>query len=238
LKPSEALLDFGKPVAFYPGLVKRLGSVNAVLFFCQILYYTGKERHPELGIYKTAAEIEQETGLTVKEQQTARKRLRAIGVLIETEKRLEHRIYYRLDLDKFNDLKALPTGEDPDEQSVHSRMANGTFGDRPLGHSGIAPRDIRIAESTSESTYTTPAYAPPQGGVGDRTQELAEINAIRSRNKPKPLPPYTMQEWIQIQASLPSTPSHGIRQTPPARNKQRPKRYESASGGKRHRLAN
>lgn len=106
MKPMEAGLDFGRPVAFYPELVSRLGSVNATLFFCQILHHTGKERFPELGIYKTAKEIEDETGLSVTEQRTARKNLRERGVMVETERRLEHRIYYRLNLSELSDFKS------------------------------------------------------------------------------------------------------------------------------------
>jgi len=100
---TDYLLDLGHPVAYYPGLVKHLGSVNAVLFFSQIFYWQDKAAS-ELGVYKTVEEIEAETGMTYREQATARKQLVERGVLVETNKRLEHRVYYRIDLDRLNEM--------------------------------------------------------------------------------------------------------------------------------------
>lgn len=103
MRPSEHLFDFGRPVAYYPGLVKHLGSVNAVLLFCQFFYWKDRTDN-ELGVYKSAEEIEHETGLSYREQATARKQLVERGVLIETHKRLEHRIYFRIDVDRLDAL--------------------------------------------------------------------------------------------------------------------------------------
>ncbi|RQQ54284.1 hypothetical protein [Burkholderia stagnalis] len=103
MSASDYLLDLGHPVAYYPGLVKHLGSVNAVLFFSQIFYWQDKAAS-ELGVYKTVEEIEAETGMTYREQATARKQLVERGVLVETNKRLEHRVYYRIDLDRLNEM--------------------------------------------------------------------------------------------------------------------------------------
>ncbi|WP_175725461.1 hypothetical protein [Burkholderia ambifaria] len=100
---TDYLIDLGHPVAYYPGLVKHLGSVNAVLFFSQIFYWQDKAAS-DLGVYKTVEEIETETGMTYREQATARKQLVERGVLVETNKRLEHRVYYRIDLDRLNEI--------------------------------------------------------------------------------------------------------------------------------------
>ena len=102
---STLLHTIGRPIAFHPGLVPILGSVNAVLFFGQIFYWQDKAAS-DFGVYKTAEEIQQETGLTYREQANAREKLRACGVLIETEKRLEHRIYFRIDFDVLEELLA------------------------------------------------------------------------------------------------------------------------------------
>lgn len=56
MRPSDLLLDFGRPVAYYPGLVKRFGSVNAVIFFSQIFYWQDKT-DSELGVYKSSEDI-------------------------------------------------------------------------------------------------------------------------------------------------------------------------------------
>ena len=103
MKPSELLHIIGKPIAYYPQLAKPLGGVNASLLFGHFFYWKDKG-HSELGVYRTADEIEVETGLSRDEQRTARRKLRERGVLIETEKRIEHRIYYKLDLDRFDEI--------------------------------------------------------------------------------------------------------------------------------------
>ncbi len=94
---SESLKTAGKAVAYFPRLAKPLGSVNASILFSYFFYWNDKAAS-KLGVCRTAEEIEAETGLTRDEQRTARAKLRERGVLIETEKRIEHRIYYKLDL--------------------------------------------------------------------------------------------------------------------------------------------
>ncbi len=103
MRPSESLKIAGKPIAYYPQLAKPLGSTNASILFSHFFYWHDKTENP-LGVYRTAEEIELETGLSVQEQRTARNKLKERGILIETEKRIEHRIYYKLDLDAFDDL--------------------------------------------------------------------------------------------------------------------------------------
>ena len=53
-------------------------------------------------------EIESETGLSYREQLTARKHLVSRGILIETNKRLEHKIYYLIDCEKLDCVMSQP----------------------------------------------------------------------------------------------------------------------------------
>ncbi|WP_354691046.1 DNA-binding protein [Phytobacter sp. RSE-02] len=103
MRPSDLLLDFGRPVAYYPGLVKVMGSPHAVIFFSQIFYWQDKT-HAEEGVHKTREAIEAETGLTFDQQATARKQLVSRGILLETHKRLEHKVYFRIDCDCLDEI--------------------------------------------------------------------------------------------------------------------------------------
>lgn len=136
MRPSESLRIAGKPIAYYPKLAKPLGSTNASILFSHFFYWHDKTQH-ELGIYRTAAEIELETGLSVQEQRTARAKLRERGILIETEKRIEHRTYYKLDLDAFDELMLQHSRSEestapkcninsPELQNQHSRSEEST----------------------------------------------------------------------------------------------------------------
>lgn len=118
MKPSEMLKNTGRVIAYRPNLARLFGGVIAEVFFEQIFYWQDKS-DSELGVYKTQEELEIETGLSRKEQETARKLLREKGVLIETYKRLEHRLYYKIDCDKLDELLATLANV----QNEHSRMS-------------------------------------------------------------------------------------------------------------------
>ena len=92
---TQSLKDLGTPVVFYPRLGRFFGSNNAAIFYAQLAYWSERTDSPH-GVYKTAEEWENETGLTEGEQRGARKKLAAIGGLIETRDRWNHRIYYKL----------------------------------------------------------------------------------------------------------------------------------------------
>lgn len=117
MKPSEMLKNTGRVIAYRPNLARLFGGVIAEVFFEQIFYWQDKS-DSELGIYKTQEELEIETGLSRKEQETARKLLREKGVLTETYKRLEHRMYYKINNEKLDELLATLAND----TNEHSRM--------------------------------------------------------------------------------------------------------------------
>ncbi|WP_392564343.1 hypothetical protein RHO13_01880 [Orbus wheelerorum] len=101
----ETLTLIGRPNAYYPGLAKPLGGVNAAVLFSQLFYWQDKASS-NLGVYKTRDELEDETGLTHNEQRTAIKKLSDKGILIVTEKRLDHKTFYKIDNEKVNEVLA------------------------------------------------------------------------------------------------------------------------------------
>lgn len=92
----------GRSVAYFPKLGVFLDSVTAGVFLCQMIYWHDKASS-ELGVYKTSDEIQEETGLTYREQATARKKLCALGLIEETNRRLEHKIYFKFNPDVFDE---------------------------------------------------------------------------------------------------------------------------------------
>ena len=156
MKPSELLHIIGKPIAYYPQLAKPLGGVNASLLFGHFFYWKDKGRS-ELGVYRTADEIEVETGLSRDEQRTARRKLRERGVLIETEKRIEHRIYYKLDLDRFDEIISQSgSGDFPiaDSDIPNPEVGNSQSGsvDFPIDEVGNSQSYIRTEDYQKTTT--------------------------------------------------------------------------------------
>ncbi|MCW6528370.1 hypothetical protein [Yersinia ruckeri] len=159
MTPSELIYQFGRPIAYYPGLVPYLGSVNAVILFCQFFYWMGKESS-EFGIFKTTEEIESETGLTYEEQLTARKKLKQAGVLKETNKRLEHRIYYQIDTDRLDGILSQsidksPNGESPFREVGKTQLANKEKPCPPTGESLTGGQGIPHFDHTEITTEIT-----------------------------------------------------------------------------------
>ena len=166
MKPSELLRIIGKPIAYYPQLAKPLGGVNASLLFGHFFYWNDKGRS-ELGVYRTADEIEVETGLSRDEQRTARRKLRERGVLIETEKRIEHRIYYKLDLDRFDEIISQSGSGDfpiadsdiPNPEVGNSQSGSGDFPIDEVGNSQSYIRTEDYQKNTTVDYYSNNAHA-------------------------------------------------------------------------------
>src|SRR5262249_40224493 len=90
-------------VAFYPRLADLSASVTAALLLGQCLYWTRTvlRQHPDRNgwVWKTSAAWGRETGLTRREQDSARRRLRALGLLAEQRRGMPAKRWFRLDLE-------------------------------------------------------------------------------------------------------------------------------------------
>ena len=72
---SASLTNVGHPVAYYPRLARFFGSVNVAILFAQ-LHYWSQRGESDLGTHKSSEQFTEETGLSYREQVTARKQLR------------------------------------------------------------------------------------------------------------------------------------------------------------------
>jgi hypothetical protein len=68
-------------VGYSPDLARIVGGATIGLFLSQLLFLSDKGANPEGWIYKSEAEMGKETGLTKREQQTARRKLLSLGVI-------------------------------------------------------------------------------------------------------------------------------------------------------------
>ena len=159
------LKKIGQAVAYYPNLTKKLGNVNASILLSQFIYWHDKTEHP-LGVYKTQDEIKAETGLSRKEQETGRKVLRELGLITETYKRTEHKLYFLFHpnvFDEWFENEAMPESDIRECKKVTL----------PMPESDIPPMpesDIRyLHKSTNENTQES--HAPAQNSEIDLSTE-------------------------------------------------------------------
>jgi len=141
MKLSEALTSLGRPVAYHPSVARIVGVKECVLLE-QLVYWTGKQDDPEGWIYKSQEELTDETGLSKKQQRTARTNLKRMGLLSEKTNRIEHKMFYRVELEALNDLRGEKQGQVPD----------GSFPKCPTGVSGSAQRESRSYIHTETTT--------------------------------------------------------------------------------------
>ncbi len=138
---QQALLRVvqGRPIAFFSAYAHALGSVTAALLLSQLCYWADKGHDPDGWIYKTQAELEAETGMGRREQETARRVLRAAGILAERKAGTPARLYFRVDFERLVDRLAKDGG------IRHPRMAESAT------QAGRNPPSIRT-ETTAETT--------------------------------------------------------------------------------------
>ena len=96
---SEIALD--RPIAFHRCFVDITGSVNAALMLSQAVYWM--KRAPSGEFYKTAEEWREETGLTQREQDTARKKLRKLDFWHEELKDVPAKLHYSIDFEALDE---------------------------------------------------------------------------------------------------------------------------------------
>ncbi|VWD22265.1 hypothetical protein [Burkholderia contaminans] len=159
MKAGDVLRRLGRPIAYYPRLAALLGGANPAILFCQLFYWQERATS-ELGVHKTSDELTQETGLSYEEQRTARRALKQRGVLIETNKRLEHRIYFKIDEEAFERVIESPAVNEPqDDQFAASGDSTSRNGESPV-------RETEISHSGNQGTSSPPTGQPAAGDAG------------------------------------------------------------------------
>lgn len=191
MRISMFLQKLGRPVAYYPSMVKILRDVKSCIFLAQLIYWRQRK---EGEIYKTSEEIETETGLNYKEQLRVRKNLVKMGVVKERHARLEHRIYFDLDIDAL-DLLVEKTWGEKGEKDVGAEVkaaepekkAETGKGDvKVVGKTKVDNMDPRIKELV-EWYYALHNNIPPEAknGKGNARGRIAKAfqELLRVRDK-------------------------------------------------------
>jgi hypothetical protein len=68
-------------VGYSPDLARIVGGATTGLYLSQLLFLSDKGANPEGWVYKSEQEMGKETGLSKREQQTARRKLLSLGVI-------------------------------------------------------------------------------------------------------------------------------------------------------------
>ncbi|MDA8149828.1 MAG: hypothetical protein M0041_01625 [Nitrospiraceae bacterium] len=92
LSPLQSLLD--RPIAFHRCFVRLGIGITGAVMLSQAVYWSKRTSESDGWFYKTIEEWEEETGLTRREQETARKNLK--GILDSELKGIPARLHFRI----------------------------------------------------------------------------------------------------------------------------------------------
>jgi hypothetical protein len=113
MRLGDYLRNLGRPVMYWPSLCPLVGGVNACILLCHLIWWSDHGDDPDGWIYKTQAEIEAETGLTRREQDTARAKLVDLHLLAIDRRGVPPVLHYLVDLDALESAWIIRT-EAPD----------------------------------------------------------------------------------------------------------------------------
>jgi hypothetical protein len=151
-----------RPIAYHPVIAKAVKSVTAGVFLSQFLYWTPRTKDPNGWIYKTQADIYEETALTRREQETARRILREKGVLEEKKAGVPCRLYFRVNMAALVNL----LGEEPADPPLLQDGGN--------GHPGMAVTDP--PECPKAPDWDGQTEQPINGNTENTIQETTTEN--------------------------------------------------------------
>ena len=184
-----------RPIAYHPILAETCGGIGCALFLSQMLYWHGKQRDKDGWIFKTAEDFGRETGMTRDEQRTARKRLKAIGVLEEKLCGVPPTLHFRLHIDTLTERLAnwettklnweIPT------IGIHAALG-GTKSRKtaPTPIVGISQIELGNPSNSIESEITpesTPYRIDARTREGNETTD-DETASPSSESEPEPVP--------------------------------------------------
>jgi len=108
LSPAMLLDIFDEPIVFQRAYASLTGSAVAALFLSYAVYTTERLPHEEEGWFrKTGEEWRAETGLTRFEQQTARRILRELDILIERRAGVPAELWFKIRVDRLLEQMSL-----------------------------------------------------------------------------------------------------------------------------------
>jgi hypothetical protein len=146
-----------RPIAFHRAFVQLGIGINGALLLSQALYWSKRTKDADRWLYKSIEEWGEETGMTRREIDTARFKLRKLGILLEKKQGVRCRIYYRID--EPNLIGCLG-------QTSMADCANPEFTHTP-GCSGeirqpITENTQRLPNITTETTSRKSAFGLPR----------------------------------------------------------------------------
>lgn len=140
-----------RPIAFHRIFAQLSGSVTAGLFFSQLFYWHDKGSDPDGWIYKTYSEWTEETTMSRKELDTARRKLKNLHLLEEKLCGVPAVLHYRINFDRLSELLNC-SENNPTSTNCNDRKGQTSLTERGKLESTKRTNSPLYTEITSETT--------------------------------------------------------------------------------------
>ena len=178
---KHALISLlGTPRTYYASFAKVTGDVCAGVLASQFFFWYDRGRDPDGWIYKTRDEIYEETGLTRRNQETARRKLIEAGFLEEQLRGMPAKLHYRLNIESLMLAIDDPASWRKAYQPVGTDRTNWLGVSVPTSKRESRQHSIYTIETPIETAIETPpphikakhTEKPDRGGGGSSTRSL------------------------------------------------------------------
>ena len=156
-------------VSYYPILADITGSPKAALMLGHALQCTRMaildQKRSNGSFWKTADEWYSETGLTVREIESARKTLRSLGILIEVRQGMPAKLWYTINLNKLSALICKHANITYRDWSWETRLLKALLGKAVITYAPFA----WVADSAIAGLYLSRLYNDTRHAVSNNS---------------------------------------------------------------------
>ena len=192
----KTIQALGTPIVLHSGITKMLGSITASCLLSHIMYWADKTDNP-LGFYRTLDELYAETSLTEGELRAARKKLVSLGIITETYKRLEHRLYFKFNADKFDELFSIHLATCENHISPPVKLTDGSVMNLQVG-SGKNNKSLYTKITTKNTTESEGTPAQTSGLVKSSNDKQASDSKESKLIKPDDISEQVWQDLLKF----------------------------------------
>jgi hypothetical protein len=136
-----------RTVGYSPDLARAVGGATIGLFLSQLLFLSDKGANTDGWVYKSEQEMGRETGLTKREQQTARRKLLSLGVIQIVRKGFKFTYHFRIVwerlyqvIEKLQQGQNVPTEKVEPAQNVASQTTQNVSTNQPHWQQNVSTK--------------------------------------------------------------------------------------------------
>ena len=180
----EKLLD--RPIAFQRVFMELGAGASGALLLSQAVYWSNRTSNADKWFYKTIEEWTEETGLSRHEQDGARKKLKAKGVLEIVKKGIPCKTYYRVNFEKLAEVLGVISTTNKNAEIRQTGMPESGKLDCQESANSCAENQQTITEITTENTTEITSVTNLSDSVeSNETAPVAVGQKINAKGKRK-----------------------------------------------------